>query len=288
MIVLILGGTGYLGSKLTRLLLDKGYTVIATKRQKSDISKTQDVNARIHWIDSSETSIKKTAESFKIDFAINMVCNYGKCNVLYDSIIESNLEFPLNVLNILVDKGVRNYLTIGTSLPTDFNMYSFSKSILAQMGKFYYKKHNVNFYNIKLEMFYGADEPTTRFIPSIIRKMIKGETVETTIGTQKRDIIASDDVIDAVLKVIESNPVGYYDISLGTGIAPTISELLDYIAEETGNLSIVKKGAIPMRPDEPDCVADVTVLKDIIGEWEPTYWKNGIAEMINIIKYQEG
>lgn len=36
---LILGGNGYLGSKITKVLLEKGHSIVCTKRQKSDFSR---------------------------------------------------------------------------------------------------------------------------------------------------------------------------------------------------------------------------------------------------------
>ena len=73
---------------------------------------------------------------------------------------------------------------------------------------------------------------------------------------------------------------GYIDVPVGTGIAPSISEIIDYIWNETGRKSVINKGVIPMRPDEPDCIADITVINNIC-KWEPIFWKEGIRKMIN-------
>jgi CDP-paratose synthetase len=34
-----------------------------------------------------------------------------------------------------------------------------------------------------------------------------------------------------------------------------------------------------MREQEPDCVADISVLEQI-GEWKPLFWKDGLKQMI--------
>ena len=139
--------------------------------------------------------------------------------------------------------------------------------------------HDIDFYNLKLEMFYGKDEPRDRFIPSIIDKMVKGEEVNVTLGTQRRDIVAVEDIIRAIMAVIGSDLHGYQEIPVGTGTAPTISELVDYIWEQTGRRSAVHKGAVPMRENEPDCVADTSKLSELM-EWKPVDWKTGIGNMI--------
>ena len=107
--------------------------------------------------------------------------------------------------------------------------------------------------------------------------------VDVTLGTQHRDIISVDDIIVAIEAIIGSDLKGYQEISVGTGIAPTISELVDYIWEETGRKSTVNKGAVPMRDNEPDSVGDNTVLESLT-EWRPVYWKTGIREMINTMR----
>lgn len=277
--VLILGGNGYLGSKVVRFLVETGHKVISTRREKSDISRLEDIKDKLVWIPASEDAIEASTRYETFDCVINMACNYGRENVLYGNVLEANIEFPLRALNKAVEGGTRSFLTLGTGLPEDFNMYSFSKKMFAEFGRFYVEKHNINFTVLKLEMFYGYDEPLDRFLPSLIKKMICGEDVETTMGTQRRDIIAVTDIVKAVRIVISSELEGYNEISVGTGVAPRISEIVDYVWNETGRRSEIRK-VIPMRPNEPDCIADITRLKSL-GVWEPVEWRTGIREMIH-------
>ena len=280
--VLVLGGNGYLGSKITRELVFKGHNVVCTKRTNSKLFRLADTNDRITWIPATVESVEAIGRYVVFDFVLNMACNYGRSDKIYDNVIEANIEFPLRVLNKVVENNTKNYLTIGTGLPDELNMYSFSKKMLNEFGKFYSVKHNVNFICLTLEMLYGADEPENRFLPSIVRKMLIGENVDTTIGTQHRDLISVNDIINAIMIVINSKLSGYWDIPVGTGVAPSIAEVVDYIWEETGRRSVVNKGTIPMRNNEPDCIADTTILSTLC-EWNPTPWKKGIKRMIEDI-----
>lgn len=280
---MILGGNGYLGSKIVRALIHEENAVVCTRREQSDLSRVADMENKITWIQAAVDNIDAVLQHINFDYVINLACNYGRSNGLYDDVIEANLEFPLKVLNKAVEYGTMNFLTIGTGLPDEFNMYSFSKKTYADFGRFYTGKHGINFVDIKLEMMYGADEPENRFLPSVVRKMVSGKDVETTIGMQKRDIIAVDDVVKAILLVINADLKGYHEISVGTGISPSISQIIDFIWEETGRKSKVNKGAIPMRRDEPNCIADITFLQSL-GTWNPIDWKTGIRRMIDMIK----
>lgn len=276
---LVLGGNGYLGAKITKRLIDNGHAVVCTKREKSDLSRLNGYEDKIIFIEANDVEVEAALKREPFDWVLNMVCNYGKNNILYDNVIESNLMFPLSVLNLAVELGVKNFMTIGTGLPADLNMYSFAKSRFSDFGKFYVEKHGINFIDMKLEMFYGADEPENRFLPSCIRKMLNGEDIELTLGTQKRDIVSIYDVVNAIDCAIEAKLTGYHVISVGTGQAPTIREILEYAKEVSDSTSELHFGTVPMRKGEPDCVADTSSLEKI-GYKCTCDWKSGILNMI--------
>lgn len=283
--ILILGGNGYLGSKLIYSLANENqHDLVCTRMGNSDISMLQSLvdENKLRIIPATSEAVQTAMKYESFDLVINMVCSYGGRGTLYDDILEANLHFPLQVLNISAANNVKRFLTIGTSLPNSLNMYSYSKAEFARFGQYFVENHNLSFYNILPEMFYGPDESQIRFLPSLIRKMLAGDEVNVTIGTQKRDIIAAQDVIKALLMVVHSELKGYHEIPVGTGIAPRMSEIVDYIWEKTGQKSKVNKGAVPMRKNEPDCVADTHILCSL-GKWRPCDWKTGIYQMIQEI-----
>lgn len=279
--ILVLGATGYLGNKLVHRLSAGGHYIVCTKRADSDITRLSDLidNKRIKMISADIEAIEAALQCERFDWILNMASNYGRADTLYETVIASNIEFPLNVLNAATEKGTSKFLTIGTGLPEQLNMYSFSKKIFNEFGKFYAEKRSIDFYSLQLEMFYGSDEPRDRFLPGLIYSMLVGEEVNTTLGIQKRDIISVSDVLLAIENVMSSKLRGYCEIPVGTGCAPTIAEIVDYIWDETGRKSVVNKGAVPMREQEPDCIADISVLEQI-GEWKPLFWKDGLKQMI--------
>ena len=114
---LVLGGNGYLGSKVVNELSLKKHRVVATKRTNSNMDRVMAKD--ILWIPAQVDAIKTAMlyETEPFDWVLNMVCNYGNSNMLYDDCIAANFQFPLEVLNLAVGFGVCNYLTIGTGLP---------------------------------------------------------------------------------------------------------------------------------------------------------------------------
>lgn len=102
--VLILGGNGYLGSKVTRQLIKAGNCVVCTKRQSSDLSRLSDLEKSINWIPASIDSVDTATKYTPFDYVLNMACNYGRENVLYDNVLDANIEFTLKVLNKTVNE----------------------------------------------------------------------------------------------------------------------------------------------------------------------------------------
>ena len=278
---LVLGGNGYLGAKIIELLADNEHKVVCTVRNQTLRKDFKKQNVRV--IPASLDSIETAFQYNDFDMVINAVCNYGRSEVLYGDVIEANVEFPIKVLDMSVANGVKKFVTIGTGLPDDLNMYTYSKKVFSEFGKFYVEKQNIDFIVMKLEMFYGFDEPVNRFLPGVIRKMLSGEEINVTLGTQHRDIISVNDVIYAIKTVINSDLSGYHEIPVGSGVAPTIAEIIEYLNDITDKKSVVNFGAVPMRKNEPDSVADTELLKDIC-DWDPVFWKTGLKNMVEQIK----
>lgn len=274
----VCGGTGYIGSKVITKLVDEGHRVCCVKREKSNILNLPKHN--IEYCENNDISIEEEFKTKHFDWVLNMACSYSNGDVLYSDVLEANMEFPLRVLNIAVNYGVKNFLTIGTGLPGKFNMYSFSKAILAEFGKFYSEKHGINFYSLELEMFYGPNEPRKRFLPSVIDKMCNNDKIELTVGTQKRDIVYIDDVIAAIVFIIHCKKLqGFQVLPVGSGNAPQIYEVINYLRDLLKSNSELQFGAVPMRAGEPDCVADMSVLRTL--GFEIKYqWKDGLKKML--------
>lgn len=277
--VLVLGGNGYLGSKVEQALLANGYKVISIIRKSSNGN-----NPKITYYNNDNDSILSVFDNNNIDKIINMACSYDHGISLYQDVIESNINFPLRVMNAAAQANVHDFITIGTGLPDNFNMYSVSKKCFSDFGRLYSEKHGMNFTNIKLEMFYGDDEPKDRFIAYVADKLLKNEDIDLTLGYQKRDIIHVDDVTNIIVNILEKEWNGFNEIPVGTGEAPTIREIVTFMKEISKSSSHLNWGNIPMRRGiEPDCKADITIISN--NNMKIMYqWQDGIRKMLDDIR----
>jgi CDP-paratose synthetase len=111
-----------------------------------------------------------------------------------------------------------------------------------------------------------------------------------TEGIQKRDYILIDDVIEimdylsvcAIPCKFESLDT-VCDVPIGSGVAPTIREMILFLREEINSKSNLRFGALKMRKNEPSTVADLSVLQNLGYSKQITYWQDGMKKVIGAL-----
>ena len=266
--ILMLGGTGYLGSNLVSSLHNEGHELTCVVRPNSRRSYLDRLhNVRIVMNDLLE--IEAEFQRAKYDWVISSVCTYRQNESLYMDMLESNYIFPVKVLNLAAKHRVKNFMAMGTSIPDGFSMYSFTKNRLSDTGK-YFSEHEklINFVELRLEMFYGSypggmDEPEGRFIKSSMIKLCRNEPLLLTAGTQKRDIIHVEDVAGLVSGILGAEYEGFRILPAGTGENHPIREIIEFLHSTAGSSSRLEFGAVPQRAGEPDTLSNIDWYKEI-------------------------
>lgn len=262
--ILVLGATGYLGGNIVHRLAQDGHTQICVVRGTSDTSRIEGIQ-NVVFVSNDLSEVEVVFKYSHIDWVINSVCTYKTNNTLYGDMLASNILFPLGVLNIAVKYNIKNFITIGTSLPEELNMYSFTKHKYGEFGKFLCNKDDINFADLKLEMFYGGMfEPENRFVSSCASKLRNNEPVSLTEGKQRRDLVRVEDVVEIISKLITSNYLNHYmSLPIGSGENHSIIEILEFMKKEMNSDSELQFGVIPCREGEPDTLADISWYRDI-------------------------
>ncbi len=83
-------------------------------------------------------------------------------------------------------------------------------------------------------LVYGPDQDEEFFIPALIAACVRGETFAMTHGTQRRDLLYIDDMIDALFRAATRPGLAGAVINVGTGEEHAIRDVADAIVRLTG------------------------------------------------------
>jgi nucleoside-diphosphate-sugar epimerase len=229
--ILLTGATGFLGSHLLDSFISKGFEVAILKRSFSNSWRINHIISKIKYYDIDKISLDEVFESERPDTVIHTACRYGKNNISFSDILNTNLFFSVELLQASINSQVSTFINTDTLLPRDINYYSLSKAQFRDW--MILKSDEIKVINIKLEYIYGPHDDENKFIPWLINKMLKSEErILLTEGMQKRDFIYITDVVD-VFDIIMKNAsrLKYCNsFDVGTNDFNTIKDLVIQIS----------------------------------------------------------
>lgn len=252
-IILLTGGTGYLGSKILKHLVDKGYKIILLKRSFSNPIRIKEYIKKITCYDIDLIHLETIFSENSIDTVVHCATNYGRKESDPLQVIEANLLLPLKLLELGKKYHVKCFVNTDTILDKRINYYSLSKKQFKDWLFVY--KQDLTCINVALEHFYGSGDDATKFVTYIVHNLLKNvDKIDLTKGEQKRDFIYVDDVVSAFLKIINSSDnfsQDFYEFEVGTNNPLSIKEFVELAKQLSGNKhTILNFGAIPYRENE--------------------------------------
>jgi len=273
--ILLTGATGFLGSHILKNLLDNNFNVIILKRSFSNTWRIDDILDKTIAYNIDKIDIEKTFKENKIDIVIHTATKYGRKNESFLEILDSNLFFPLKLLDLSLRYNVKTFLNTDTTAYNHFiNYYSLTKMQFVEWLKLLDNK--IRIFNLKLEYIYGEADDTSKFLPMLIINLLKGvNTIDLTPGNQERDFIYIEDVVNAYIDIIlekDNFSNGFYEYSIGSGESIKIKDLVLLTKKITNNeVTQLKFGALPYRSNEiMYSKANIKKIRDEIG-WAPKF-----------------
>lgn len=268
----VTGGTGYLGSRLVRHLLGLGCMPVVLKRSYSDTRRIADLLPAITCIDLDSRPINAVFDDHECACVVHCATDYGRTSVSPAALVESNVVFPLRLFEAAADRGVPVFVNTDTVLDRQTSPYALSK---AQFRDWFTDgTTTVQRVNVAIEHFYGPGDDTTKFVTSVLLRMLGGVSrIPLTPGAQLRDFIYIDDVVSAFERILarhvpamshrdpaearDSSPMTSY-YCVGSGDPVTIHDLMTLMRRLASREDIVLDfGAIPYRPHE--------TMKSLVG-----------------------
>lgn len=285
--IAIAGANGWLGSRVVHAALGSKHQVLCIFRREADIRRLDDVIDQVATTCPEEE--EKSLKAFCPDAVVCTTCSYKTNYDFIEESISANYAYPARLLIRTQKIRCPRFISIATSLPADLNLYSFTKEQFSLLGRFLAEKELISFVSLRCEAIYGPDEPENRFISRVIRLLKNNQPIELTEGCQCRDFIWIDDVVSILLHLLnaELSPISeisgskkFAEVPVGSGTAPSIRELVTFLREKLNSKSELKWGAIPLRHNEPDLCADLSIIQKTGYAETPLFWKNGMTRLI--------
>lgn len=279
--IVLTGATGYLGSHLAQRLTGKNHTLGCIVRHQERLGYLEPLREKVQLL--LVDHLEDEMASFHPEIIIHTACTYSRGNNTERDVLEGNLFFPLRVMQAARDVGINRWINTDTLLLPTLNSYAFAKNQFSQWGAYYAGKGEFAFVNLILEHFYGPDAPEEQFLPWVIKKLACNAPLELTAGTQRRDFVYIEDVQD-VYEAMLQYPVKdvYTEIEVGTGEAPTIREVVEYLKTIMHSSSKLHFGSVPMRDGEPSSHCNPEKMRRLRG-CDALNWKTGLRFVVERI-----
>ncbi len=302
MVVLVIGGAGYIGSHAARTLRRRGHEVVIYDNLSTGFASLADgfelVRADIADAATLSTALRR----------VDSVMHFAARAYVGESVenprryFQNNVEAGLVLLNACLDCGIRRIIFSSTcavyGVPAKVpiaentprqpvNPYGVSKLFFEYALEAYDRAYGLRYAALRYFNAAGADEsgeigemhdPESHLIPSAMlaatgarpQMDLFGTDYPTPDGTCVRDYIHVNDLADAHVSALEhlENGGNSFAVNLGTGRGYSVKEVLSKI-EEVSRLKVPVRVA-PRRPgDPPALVADPAAAEKLLG-WKAT------------------
>ena len=305
MTILVTGGAGYIGSFMTKSLIERGDEVIVADSLERGHKEAIDSRAKLYVGNLLDKSfVSKVFSENKFDAVIHFAGFISMGESMQNPFIyfQNNVFASLNIMEEIVKTKTDNFIfsssagvygnpvkiPISEDHPTNpGNPYGEGKLMVEKLMVWYQKTHGLNSVALRYFNASGASldgslgeqhNPETHLIPNIIRAILKresfklfGTNYETKDGTCVRDYIHVLDLVEAHSLAIEklSKDKGMFAYNVGTGSGYSNKEVIEAVKRVSGkNLNVEEA---PRRPGDADeLIADVTKIKSELN-FNPKY-----------------
>ena len=293
--VLVTGAGGFIGSRLTDLLVQAGCQtrvfVRYTSRAEIGLLRylprpTLDSLEIIRGDLRDEDAVSKAAAGVDLIFHLGALISIPYSYVHPVETVQTNILGTLNVLQACREHGCRLIHTsssevYGTALyaPIDEahplqgqSPYSASKIGADKLVESYQRSFGVSAFTIRPFNTYGPGQSTRAVIPTIISQALTQDIIQLGNLTAIRDFTYVDDTVSAFLLAAQAEDLEGEVINLGSGQEISIADLAALIISLVGRRVEIQTDPQRLRPDNSEVmrlISNNSKAKSLL-KWAPT------------------
>jgi UDP-arabinose 4-epimerase len=301
-VVLVIGGAGYIGSHAARALKRAGHEVIIFDNLCTgyEFLAAGFELVKGDMLDGAALAKVMPRADAVMHFAAHAYV--GESGTNPRKYFRNNVEGGLSLLNAALDAGVKKVIysstcavygepakvPIAEDTPRQpVNPYGVSKLFVEQALEAYDRAYGFRFASLRYFNAAGADEsgeigelhdPETHLIPLALRAAaglgpelnVFGSDYPTPDGTCVRDYIHVNDLAAAHVKALDHLAAGResFAVNVGTGSGHSVQEVISAVEEITGKRVPHKIG--PRRPGDPPALVANPAKAQALLQWKAT------------------
>ena len=309
--ILITGGAGFIGSHLQDRLIKEGHRVVIVDNLSTGKKENLNPRAKFYKADICGSKISQIFKKEKPEIVFHFAAQINVRKSVEDPIEDAKINIlgSLNIIqsfchlsSVISHKSKIIFASTGGAIYGDADIvptpesypeyplspYGIEKLIVDKYLNYYHKVFGLPYVSLRLANVYGPRQNSkgeAGVVAIFIDKMLEGgRPIINGSGTQTRDFVYVNDVVEANILGLKKNKVGIFNI--GTARETDVNTIFEKLKKLTG--SSCKEIHAPEKPGEQkrSCL-DFSKAKKEIG-WQPKYDLNkGLKETVKWFKGYE-
>lgn len=300
--ILVTGGAGFIGSHVTKLLLDQGHTVSVVDNLSS--GHKEEVDKRAHFIQADLLDKKKLE---KILLGHDAVVHMASFIEVSESVkkpvefTENNIVGTIKLLEAMKNSRVKKIIfsssacvygipknlpiTEDDPLGVQENPYGITKVTMEQFCMLYHKLYGFDVTILRYFNPYGPGElhsPETHAIPNFIKAALTKQPIPLYWkGSHVRDFIYIEDLAQAHIITLPLSGLHIYNVGTETGVKviDVVKKIFALVGYDT---PIDDKGK--RKGDVPELVASSEKIKKELGWSAKVSLEEGLRKTIDFFR----
>jgi UDP-glucose 4-epimerase len=286
--ILLAGGTGFIGSALAKYLVHRGHAVRTASRTVAAHALSQPTQLEHFCRDMSRVSPDDPVFD-GVTGVVDLMATTSPARSMIDVSrdLAANLVPSINLLECIRARripkhvfissggtvyGVPRRLPVSEDEPTNpISSYGVMKLALEKYAAIYCSSIDCRWYALRMSNAYGLDQLSGTeigVIANFVRRHARGEGVEIWgDGSIIRDYVFISDVVEGICKMLESDRVDSGPYNLGSGTGHSLLQVIDSITRISG-VRIAVNFLAARTVDVPAVVLDIARITNAIG-WRP-------------------
>ncbi len=300
--ILITGGAGFIGSHLSKRLLDDGHDVLCV-----DNYFTGTKNNIAHLLDNHQFELMRHDVTFplyvEVDHIYNMACPASPIHYQYDPVqtTKTSVHGAINMLGLAKRVNARIFQASTSEVYGDPTQHPQKESYWGNVNTIgprscydegkrcaetlffdYFRQHNLD---IKVGRIFNTYGPKMRpddgrvISNFIVQALTEKDITVYGEGDQTRSFCYVDDLVEGILRLMTTEKGVTGPMNLGNPIEYTILEIAEIIIDQIGSKSKIIFEPLP-EDDPKQRQPDISLAKSELN-WKPkTQLKEGLDKTI--------